>query len=265
MAATVVIYDLEYTTWVGAMEREWAGENECRELTRIGAIKADSDTLEEKASFDCIIKPTIHEKVSDYFIELTGLSNDRLSQEGIDFFSGVKSFFDFVDSAPAVSFGKDALVFLENFELKGFQYKAERLSDGYEIRVKVNNLEQDSDTDLKPDVIDCHMYGPDVRIAEHQTIAGISIIHLSNKGTESILRYPFLSFDIRPWFHKHAPETRHKKSGELAETFGQSIKTGTIHEPLYDIRSILAGVKELIHQRAVGNIFKYPCFVFNAN
>ena len=36
-----VIYDLEFTTWPGALERNWLGKGEYREIIRIGAIIVD--------------------------------------------------------------------------------------------------------------------------------------------------------------------------------------------------------------------------------
>ncbi len=50
----VIIYDLEYTTWHGAIERNWSKENEIREITWIAAILVDVNTLQEIDSFDCI-------------------------------------------------------------------------------------------------------------------------------------------------------------------------------------------------------------------
>jgi hypothetical protein len=41
----VVIYDLEYTTWPGALERHWSGKDEYREIIRIGAISIDLPPL----------------------------------------------------------------------------------------------------------------------------------------------------------------------------------------------------------------------------
>jgi hypothetical protein len=49
-----VIYDLEYTTWQGAHERKWSGENEHREIIRIGAISIDSDNLQETGALDIV-------------------------------------------------------------------------------------------------------------------------------------------------------------------------------------------------------------------
>lgn len=255
----VVIYDLEFTTWPGALEREWSGTDECRELTRIGAIRIDSETLQEKQFFDCIVKPSICQNVSDYFVQLTGLSHERLFQEGVDFLGAIQRFFTFVGLRPAMCFGKDALVILENFELKGFQYKAKRLSDDCEIKVQLNDLQPEiySGPDPFSSAFTLNMYGIDAEKSERETSDGIVIEFGLDKGSPSKVEHFFTSYNLRPWFHKNALETKILKSGELAQLFGKTITTGVIHEPVYDIRSILAGAKELILNHGADNIFKF--------
>ena len=67
---------------------------------------------------------------------------------------------------------------------------------------------------------------------------------------------PILSeyFNIKPWFNRNALETIGKYAGELAAAFGKFTADGNIHEPLFDVRSILQGAKHLIKNCGAENI-----------
>lgn len=49
-----MIYDLEFTTWPGAQERNWTGPGEFREIVQIGALRVDP-TLRVESSFETLI------------------------------------------------------------------------------------------------------------------------------------------------------------------------------------------------------------------
>jgi len=66
----------------------------------------------------------------------------------------------------------------------------------------------------------------------------------------------FTCANIKPWFNKNAPETIGKYAGELAAGFGQFTADGNLHEPLFDVRSILHGARHLINNCGADNIFK---------
>jgi len=264
----IVIYDLEYTTWQGALERDWSKENEFREITWIAAITVDVDTLQETDTFDCIIKPTINPKLSEYFIDLTGLTQQRADKEGKPFLEGICAFRRFVNSRPTVCHGWDAIALLENFKLKNLKFQAKRLDDGIPIVLnpdKGGNRQKEEPIQTRESLM-INMYGSDMNLGEktpNQVFYKVDLDHPGQFVSPSL----FTCFNIKPWFNTNAPETIGKYAGELATAFGQFTADGNVHEPLFDVRSILHGAKHLINNCGADNIFKrcmaqeIPCLV----
>ena len=75
LANKIVIFDLEWTSWVGFAESNWYMPRKHREILQIGAVKLDcKDMLLEVDSFERLVKPSINIKLSSYIKKLTGLS-----------------------------------------------------------------------------------------------------------------------------------------------------------------------------------------------
>ena len=115
----VIVFDLEFTAWQGSMEHRWLRPGEFREVVQIGAVKLDAATFAETAAIDILIKPRLNPVLSPYFEELTGVTNERLAQEGVDFAEGYRSFVRFADGAPLAAFGRDDRVLIDNLTLYG--------------------------------------------------------------------------------------------------------------------------------------------------
>jgi inhibitor of KinA sporulation pathway (predicted exonuclease) len=119
MSNIVVFYDTEFTTWEGAMERDWNGPNEYRELVQIGAVRFDLDTLEELGEFLVLVQPKKNPVLSDFFVTLTGITNEEVAAEGMDFPAAYGKFQTFLGGAPNACFGWDARVMRENLGFNG--------------------------------------------------------------------------------------------------------------------------------------------------
>ena len=118
----VVIWDTEFTAWPGSQERGWTRPGEHRELVQIGAIALDSTrAFEELATFERIIQPKINPRLSRYFIDLTGITQERVDREGVPFPLALDAFAAFVNCWTGVigSFGRDDAVLDENCALHG--------------------------------------------------------------------------------------------------------------------------------------------------
>lgn len=113
----IVIFDTEYTTWEGAQERKWSGSNEYREIVQIGAVKIDTNTLQELDSFLCFVKPIKNPKLSDFFITLTHITQNEVDEKGISFAYAVQKFFEWSEELNIYSFGADGIVMEENSAL----------------------------------------------------------------------------------------------------------------------------------------------------
>ena len=114
-----IIFDTEYTAWEGSFERQWRGPNEYKELVQIAAAKVESDNFSEVDAFSVYICPRINPKLSDFFINLTGITQAKVDSEGIDFNTAIKKFAAWSENLPLCSFGADVNIIIENCKLLG--------------------------------------------------------------------------------------------------------------------------------------------------
>ena len=119
-----VIFDTEYTAWKGSQARNFSGENEHREIIQIGAIKVklvdNKYTVIDKINDVgyIYVKPKINTILSDYIINLTGISNKNISEEGYTFEDALNIFIKFCGNSKVYSYGNDwNSVVEENIEL----------------------------------------------------------------------------------------------------------------------------------------------------
>lgn len=117
-----VIYDTEFTAWQGSRERGWSEPWEFRELIQIAAVKveADSNGCAIMASFNEFIKPLRNPQLSEYIVELTGITQDLIDQYAVDLQSGVALFHLFCDEGRChtLSWGDDQKILAENAALQ---------------------------------------------------------------------------------------------------------------------------------------------------
>ncbi|MGD0192741.1 MAG: 3'-5' exonuclease [Rhizomicrobium sp.] len=113
----VVVYDLEFTAWDGSMAERWLRPGQFREVTQIGAVRLDARTLEERGEFEALVKPRLNPVLSVYFEKLTGISNAQMRARGIDLVDAYAAFIGFARDARTFAFGRDDLIFDENFRL----------------------------------------------------------------------------------------------------------------------------------------------------
>lgn len=91
---SIVIFDTEYTSWKGCQENGWKNGQE-REVVQLSAVKID-ENLQVIDELCCYVKPKINPVLSDYFSELTGITNETIQKKGEDFASVYEKFYDFV-------------------------------------------------------------------------------------------------------------------------------------------------------------------------
>lgn len=117
----IVVFDLEYTAWPGAMERNWSGPGELREIIQIGAVKAEVTTgMAEIGCFSMVVRPARNPLLSDYITALTGITQAQVDDQGVPFAQALAAFLAFVgdDSTTEVcSNGSDDLRLYENCRL----------------------------------------------------------------------------------------------------------------------------------------------------
>jgi inhibitor of KinA sporulation pathway (predicted exonuclease) len=124
----IAILDLELTAWEGSLRRRWSGPNEEPEVVQLGAVKlTDDQTLSEVAALEVLVKPTINPTLSDYFTDLTGISQTDVDSMGISFPECLDRFVDFLgDDAKAIYFfGIDHEILQRNCELSGIDLRVD--------------------------------------------------------------------------------------------------------------------------------------------
>jgi len=114
-----IIFDTEYTSWEGSLERGWGGPNEYKELVQIAAVKVESDGFNETDVFSVYIRPRVNPKLSDFFINLTGITQEKVDQEGIDYATALKRFYEWARGLHMYSYGRDETTLKKNCKLLG--------------------------------------------------------------------------------------------------------------------------------------------------
>ncbi len=101
------------------MAERWLKPGQFREIVQIGAVRLDAHSLAETAHFETLVKPRLNSVLSEYFEGLTGITNAQLSVRGLDLAQAYAEFLAFVAGDMTFAFGRDDLIFLENFKLYG--------------------------------------------------------------------------------------------------------------------------------------------------
>ncbi len=120
----IAVVDLEWTSWPGARARDWRGPGEEMEIVQVGALRLRDDAgLAETGALDVLVRPRINPRLSDYFIELTGITQAHLDADGIGFADALDRLRRFLDGVGAVwSFGTDYRVIRRNCALNDLDY-----------------------------------------------------------------------------------------------------------------------------------------------
>lgn len=102
------------------MARDWSGPGEFREVVQIGAVRLNGATLRERDQLDLVVRPRRNRVLSDYFVNLTGITNDRIAAEGLDFALALHVFLRFAAGAAIACYGRDDKVLRANAALYGW-------------------------------------------------------------------------------------------------------------------------------------------------
>ncbi len=116
-----VVFDLEFTAWPGSMASRWSREGEHTEVVQIGAVKLDAETLKITGEFECLVRPRINPRLSQYLTDLTGITNEMIDAKAVDFITAYRLFLDFAGPSPIWAFGRDDLIFAGNLKLYAWE------------------------------------------------------------------------------------------------------------------------------------------------
>lgn len=100
---TFIICDTEYTSWEGCQKNGWKG-NQKKEIVQISALKV-SNNLAVLAEFNVLCKPVINPVLSEYFINLTHVTNEQIKKQGISFAEAYQKLENFIGNNICYSHG----------------------------------------------------------------------------------------------------------------------------------------------------------------
>ena len=115
----VVVFDTEFTAWAGSVARGWRGPSEFKEIVQIGAVIVNTATLKEQSAFSVLIHPVKNPVLSDYFVKLTRITNQRLRDDGVAFSEGIARYLQFSQHRTSYCYGRDDKIIAENAALLG--------------------------------------------------------------------------------------------------------------------------------------------------
>lgn len=116
-----VLLDTEYTAWEGSQARKWTGPGEFREIVQVGMIRVGPG-LTEIDALKRYVKPIKNPILSDYFKNLTHITQEEVDSQGVPLEVCVADIQNFLGDDPAYSWGRDDNRIKENCDLLGISY-----------------------------------------------------------------------------------------------------------------------------------------------
>ncbi|MFH8288093.1 3'-5' exonuclease [Streptomyces sp. NPDC018059] len=139
--ASFVVFDLEFTSWAGALEQDWGAPGQLREVVQIGALRLREDCSVIE-TYETLVRPVANPRLSAYFTELTGITQESVDQDGIPPAQALGAFLGFCQGQTVLSYGNDMVVLGENIgwvRVRGEELKHSMLDAAFvNIRPWVN-------------------------------------------------------------------------------------------------------------------------------
>lgn len=115
----IIVFDTEYTAWEGSNEREERLPGHEKEIIQIGAVQVETREFKELDSFSVLISPKKNPVLSQYIIDLTGITQKDIESQGTYLSTALDAFYKWSSSYPLYSWGDDSETIEENCELIG--------------------------------------------------------------------------------------------------------------------------------------------------
>lgn len=131
MTEQFVVFDTEYASWKGFIDLPPDDKRRQKaEIVQIAALKVNLNDLNVAEEFNCYVKPCFEPKLTEYFTNLTGITDELLAAEGTDFLTAYGRFLHFAGNLPCYSHAwgqkaADETVIRNNLQLWQFPYAKE--------------------------------------------------------------------------------------------------------------------------------------------
>ncbi|MBA6441652.1 3'-5' exonuclease [Streptomyces sp. GMR22] len=116
--STFVVFDLEFTTWPGALEQDWSEPGQLREIVQIGALRistgSSADAYSVVEEYEALVRPVVNPRLSPFFTGLTGIDQRTVDREGVAPAEAIGALLAFCRGQSVLSYGNDMVVLGEN-------------------------------------------------------------------------------------------------------------------------------------------------------
>ena len=121
-----IIFDTEFTSWEGSNKRNWSLNWEFPEIIQCSAlkIKRENNIFKIIDEFSVYVKPNKNIQLSNYIIELTGITQKDIDTQGLDFHTFLDDFYTFCGNYDIYSYGNDYHEIKINLDLNEYSYKS---------------------------------------------------------------------------------------------------------------------------------------------
>jgi DNA polymerase III epsilon subunit-like protein len=242
---TIVVYDLEFTSWPDSLTYWWDAPGQYREVTQIGAVRYDTDQKKVIDRFNCLVRPVVNPQISDYNLNLIGhrqLDIDRAD----DLATVYPKFVDWAGDDMALAYGWDVLVLMETALLQNL--KCSGTLDGQPVWLDLRKR----DGSWPPSVGPAYHQQPagtrtlkrygDTRTREVE-ISGDPDAQLNATINRQLLR----TANLRPWFAARGVPIDQYSSGQLHQYLGIPLD-GHVHDALFDAMSLAVSYAAMLDQ-----------------
>ena len=115
---TTVILDLEWTSWKYNVDRKW----QKKEIIQIGAIKINNK-YKIIGEINIYVKPKFNPILSNYIKKLTGITQNKIDNNGLPFKKAYEKFNIFSKNSKIISNGVDGKIIKENLKYYNLKKK----------------------------------------------------------------------------------------------------------------------------------------------
>lgn len=116
-----IYVDTEYMYEGMFHEKRMPRNSDKKQIIQVAAVLFDHSKGMEMKSLDILVKPIFHDKLPNFFVELTGINEDMIRNQAVSFPKALKQFVKFCENYSIWTFNNDYNVFLQNLKFHSIE------------------------------------------------------------------------------------------------------------------------------------------------